>query len=185
MEEQQNRPGGESDDEDQFRDLDMGDTIYLRQDEEETQAHRDSGKKIVKLNMKTYQGEAHPKFSFFSTFEPDTIFKLLLEKLGKNGDNPQIPEDAKTWKIRFECEVPVHKDDAEENNRLEKCTIQVDVMKVENRDDIKCVQFKRKAGSSFLFYTKAAEIIGLMEACNNTLFDEEENAAVKSQAAQH
>ena len=41
----------------------------------------ESKKKLVTLKEKPYDGEELPKFSFFSTYEPDQIFGRLREKL--------------------------------------------------------------------------------------------------------
>ena len=77
------------------------------------------------------------------------------------GETLTIP--GKTWKIRYTCVRPLHEDDGEQeanpcNGHGEKCIVQVEIMKVPEQDK-HAVVFKRKAGSSFLFYERAGEMI--------------------------
>jgi hypothetical protein len=53
--------------------------------------------------------------------------------------------------------------------------LQVEILKVPDQEKY-CVDFQRKAGSAILFYDNANKYIDLLELCNNTTLDAEDDA---------
>ena len=75
-----------------------------------------------------------------------------------------------TWKLNFEATKTIG--DAKDGIK-EQAQIQVEILKVPGQDKY-CVDFQRKAGSAILFYDYANKYIDLLEICNNTTLEADE-----------
>lgn len=171
-----------------YRDFTLDNKVYLGVDDLVTQEIKDLNCEVIKLRAKEYYGGPNPKNAFFSLYKPDYLFEELLKKLGREGQNFKV--DDQTWKITFDCEKILPKEEVVEeeeheeyvNIGKENCSMQVQISQVPGQNK-HCVEFKRKAGSALLFYDNAKRIIEMMDLCNNTTHDSVAAIVVNEQAA--
>ena len=160
------------------RDFQFGGKVYLSHDEE-AKTDTDAAQ-IIRLRLKDFKGEQDGTHQFFSHFRPDYLLTELTSKM--NTEGKQFTVSDTTWKVNFSDQRQINDNtdaaDGEESKTapeavFERVEIQVEISKVQGQDKF-CVEFKRKAGSSILFYDSANKYIDLLELCNNTTLDADE-----------
>ena len=104
---------------------------------------------IVRLVLKPYNPSLGKSTSFFTDYKADQVLKTIVEILDKNTVTYEISN--KTWKISFNKTRNQNENVKEgELTITETAGIQIELL---NAGDNKiCVEFKRKFGSSMIFY---------------------------------
>ena len=104
---------------------------------------------IVRLVLKPYNPSLGKSTSFFTDYKADQVLKTIVEILDKNTVTYEISN--KTWKISFNKTRNQNENVKEgEPTITETAGIQIELL---NAGDNKiCVEFKRKFGSSMIFY---------------------------------
>ena len=123
---------------------------------------------FIRLRLKEFNSNKGSTHTFFSHFRPDYLLEQLTEKLSNQGQEFTMSEQ--TWKLNFEATKTIG--DAKDGIK-EQAQIQVEILKVPGQDKY-CVDFQRKAGSAILFYDHANKYIDLLEICNNTTLESDE-----------
>lgn len=132
---------------------------------------------IIRLTAKDYNVNQGRTNAFFSHFRPDYLFTQLTEKMTQQGQTFEMSNT--TWKLNFEVSKqindPTDGGQQEVEPIYERAKLQVEILKVPDQEKY-CVDFQRKAGSAILFYDNANKYIDLLELCNNTTLDAEEES---------
>lgn len=169
------------------RDVQIGGRVYLSAGEEIPTDADYSGYQIVNLQLKDFDAAKVGKFSFFSTFQPGTLGKQVMERLTQDGITCKMSETH--WKFTFEAEkdslFSYENDAVQESSilRTEKSTVQVEIFKVPDQEKF-CVDFQRKAGSAMLYYDHVRKYIDQLALYNNTTLEEEVSVENEGAAAQ-
>ena len=104
---------------------------------------------IVRLVLKPYNQSLGKSTSFFTDYKADRVLKALVDILEKNAVTYEISN--KTWKISF-----TKTRDADANAKEgEPCITEsagIIIELLDAADGKICVEFKRKFGSSMIFY---------------------------------
>ncbi len=103
---------------------------------------------IVVIPMKAYQPVTSKNTLLFSTYQPEVIFKKLIEKL-EDYDVVPVLKDNK-WKLTFERFREPDEEEKEANLPVESCRVQVELLTA--GPETTCVEFSRQAGSAWYFY---------------------------------
>merc|ERR1712151_681534 len=113
---------------------------------------------IIKLDMKPYNADLAKTTAFFTDYPPETILKLLTDSLATNNTPYEISN--KTWKLNY-----TKKKEEEGLVMKEQAVIQIDLFDAGNQRI--CVEFKRKQGSSMVFYDQFNMLRDELAYCNN------------------
>jgi serine/threonine protein kinase len=137
----------------------IGDKVYLDL-ETDTIQEESKDPTVTKMVLKAcpfeYQPDKHTQF--FSTYGSPYVFTTLLEYLKDH--HIKYTHSEKYFKLEFEAErMPDKVDDGQDEEELkselppaERVTAKIEIQKV--NETMICVDFSRKAGSSWLFYEK-------------------------------
>ena len=123
----------------------IGDKIYMSgpvTDEESKEGN------VISIAMEKFEPVTSKNTLFFSTYEPEYVFKQVIGKLEDRDLMPVVSD--KKWKLTFD---KFREQDEEELNAelpVEGCKVQVKLLMVD--DDKICVEFSRVGGSSWYFY---------------------------------
>lgn len=151
----------------------IGDKVFLSASNAE---HEESKEGYTILDINKFEYVPGKNTQFFSTYETEYVFAKLVEYLDDHKIKPDYSETH--FKLKFEKER-MPEEDAEEDaeqakakkvdEAVEKVLMQVEIQKV---DDSKiCVDFKRKAGSSWLFFEQFNYIRDAMYELNDATFE--------------
>ena len=160
------------------RDFNLDGKVYLSHDDIFQAENPDAPQpEIVRLTAKEYnenQGRTH---AFFSHFRPDYLLTQLTEKMTQQGQPFEMSNQS--WKLTFNVKKQINDiNDGEAATDVvpifEMAKLQVEILKVADQEKY-CVDFQRKAGSAILFYDNANKYIDLLELCNNTTIDADDN----------
>jgi hypothetical protein len=105
---------------------------------------------VIRLNMKPYNAELGKTTAFFTDYSPEQVLKELTDTLSANNTTYQISN--KTWKVTFTKTREEAQEESKEGQLVirEQAAIQIELLDAgEGRT---CVEFKRKQGSSMIFY---------------------------------
>ena len=104
---------------------------------------------IVKLNLKPYTPSLKKTTAFFTDYKADQVLKQIVEVLDRNSVTYQISK--KNWKLTFtKARHENEETKSEEPSIRESAEIQIELLDAGNNKI--CVEFKRKCGSSMIFY---------------------------------
>jgi len=118
---------------------------------------------IIKLDMKPYNADLAKTTAFFTDYSPESILKLLTDSL--NSYNTPYEISNKTWKLNY---TKTREEDKKEESGLvmkEQAVIQIELFDAGNQRI--CVEFKRKQGSSMVFYDQFNMLRDELAYCNN------------------
>ena len=105
---------------------------------------------VVCLTMKPYVQKLAKTTAFFTDYTPEQILKELTDSLAQNSVAFEISD--KTWKVTFTKTREEASEESKEGEQVirEQATIQIELL--DAGDGKVCVEFKRKQGSSMIFY---------------------------------
>jgi len=113
--------------------------------------------------MKPYNAELTKTTAFFTDYSPESILKLLTDSLANSSTPYEISN--KTWKVTY---TKSREDDKKEEKDVvikEQAVIQIELFDADNQRI--CVEFKRKQGSSMVFYDQFNMLRDELAYCNN------------------
>lgn len=124
-------------------------------------------KNVIKLTMKPYNAALAKTTSFFTDYAPEAILAQLTDTLSSEHIPYEISN--KTWKL---CYTKEKADDEVEANLKEQnivikeqAIVQIEMFDAGNGRI--CVEFKRKQGSSMIFYDQFTKLMDELSHCNN------------------
>ena len=139
----------------------IANNVYLSASDLTPEENKDPN--VIKLDMKPYNAELTKTTSFFTDYSPESILKLLTDSLAKTNTVYEISN--KTWKVTYK---KTREDDKGETTDLvikEQAIIQIELFDADNQRI--CVEFKRKQGSSMVFYDQFNMLRDELAYCNN------------------
>lgn len=135
--------------------------VYLSTDDLTEEESKDPH--VIKLDMKPYNAELTKTTAFFTDYSPEAILKLLTDSL----QNSHTPFDisTKTWKVTYTKTRDEDKNEEKDLVIKEQAIIQIELFDADNGRI--CVEFKRKQGSSMVFYDQFNMLRDELAYCNN------------------
>jgi len=103
---------------------------------------------IMFIPMQKYEPVTNKNTLMFSTYQPEVIFKMIIDKLEDFAVVPVVKDQK--WKLTFDRIREQDEEEKEAGMASEGCRVQVELLKV--NDENTCIEFSRKAGSAWYFY---------------------------------
>jgi serine/threonine protein kinase len=122
---------------------------------------------VICLNMKPYNPNLAKTTAFFTDYTPEQILKELTDSLSSNAIAYNISD--KTWKVTFTKTRDEGSEESKEGEQVirEQASIQIELL--DAGDGKVCVEFKRKQGSSMIFYDQFNMLRDEIGHCNNVV----------------
>ena len=152
------------------RDLVLNGKVYIDINEDIAAAGEVPVQNIVRLRAKNFTASKNNTHSFFTTYKPEFILTVLLQKMQEQGQQWEISRV--NWKVNLSFERNMNENAVVDNrSSTESCKAYIEILHVVGQEKY-CISFNRKAGSSMLFYDKANMYIAQLELFNNTTLDD-------------
>merc|ERR1712014_168013 len=122
---------------------------------------------VICLNMKPYNPQLAKTTAFFSFYTPVQILKELTDSLNSNNVSYNISNT--NWKVTFIKTREEGNEETKEGEQVirEQASIQIELL--DAGDGKVCVEFKRKQGSSMIFYDQFNMLRDEIGHCNNVV----------------
>ena len=122
--------------------------------------------------MKEYNKDLAKTTAFFTDYNVDRIFHDLIHSLESSGITFEI--STKTWKLTYTKAREEEEKEVTQSDLVirEQATIQIELLDAGRNVagvDIICVEFKRKTGSSMVFYDEFNWLRDEFAHLNNTV----------------
>jgi len=103
---------------------------------------------VVYLQMDEYDPVLEKQTQFFTTYEPEQVWKTIVDKLKDKDVSPELSE--KKWKLNFEKVAELDEEEKKNNVVPDSFLGQIKLLKVDQ--DTICVDFAHRGGNTWYFY---------------------------------